>query len=200
MATIGFLSSRQFTDLPAERPPGQRPDGRPAAKTEGFGPAAEVSLSPQAVERLAVGGALSEAEQAEVAELRARDREVRVHEQAHAAAGGRWAGSPSYSYQTGPDGQRYAVDGEVAIDLSPERDSEATIAKMQTIKRAAIAPAEPSSQDRSVARTADQREAEARMELAQEEDLDSVHGGRGSATVHTATAAYGRALSLATGW
>ncbi|MEQ9335590.1 MAG: putative metalloprotease CJM1_0395 family protein, partial [Miltoncostaeaceae bacterium] len=30
----------------------------------------------------------------------------------HAAAGGQYAGAPSFTYQTGPDGKRYAVGGE----------------------------------------------------------------------------------------
>ena len=52
---------------------------------------------------------LSEDEQNKVAELKSRDQEVRTHEQAHAAAGGQYAGSPSYEYEQGPDGKRYAV-------------------------------------------------------------------------------------------
>ncbi|MEL7393699.1 MAG: putative metalloprotease CJM1_0395 family protein, partial [Pseudomonadota bacterium] len=50
-------------------------------------------------------GELSEEEQAQVDELKARDREVRAHEQAHAAVGGQYAGAPSYTFQTGPDNQ-----------------------------------------------------------------------------------------------
>jgi hypothetical protein len=55
-------------------------------------------------------------EQLETTELARRDREVRAHEQAHAAVGGSYAGAPSYTYSRGPDGQRYAVGGEVSID------------------------------------------------------------------------------------
>jgi hypothetical protein len=47
-----------------------------------------------------------------VHELGARDREVRAHEAAHAAAGGALAGVPHYDYVTGPDGRRYAAGGE----------------------------------------------------------------------------------------
>src|SRR5690606_18669390 len=52
-------------------------------------------------------------QQLEVLELSQRDREVRSHELAHAAVGGQYAGSPSYSFTRGPDGRRYAVAGEV---------------------------------------------------------------------------------------
>ena len=45
---------------------------------------------------------------------------------------------------------------------------QATIVKAQIIYRAATAPAQPSSQDRSVAAMASQMEAQARQELSQE--------------------------------
>jgi len=111
---------------------------------------------------------ITEAEQQVIQQLEARDREVRAHEQAHAAVGGSLAGAPSYDYQTGPDGKRYAVGGEVSIDVSKESDPEDTIRKMQTVQAAALAPAEPSSQDRKVAAQASRYIAEARIELAAE--------------------------------
>jgi len=62
--------------------------------------------------------AIEAREQLEIQELAARDREVRAHEQAHAAVGGAYAGAPSYQYETGPDGVRYAIAGQVQIDTS----------------------------------------------------------------------------------
>lgn len=83
--------------------------------------------------------------------------------------GGQLAGSPSYTYQRGPDGVRYAVGGEVPIDVSKvPGDPQATLEKMQLVQRAALAPAEPSSQDRRVAALAAQQAAEARAELSSE--------------------------------
>ncbi len=109
---------------------------------------------------------LSKEEQAQVEQLKARDREVRDHEQAHARVGGQYAGEPTYSYQTGPDGRQYAVGGEVAIDVAPVAgDPEATIAKMEVVKAAALAPARPSSADRQVAATADAQKFQALGEL-----------------------------------
>lgn len=100
-------------------------------------------------------------------ELAAVDREVRAHEQAHAAVGGQYAGSPTYSFVRGPDGIGYAVGGEVSIDTSPvPNDPEATLRKAQVIRAAASAPAEPSPQDRRVAAQAASLENEARAELA----------------------------------
>lgn len=117
-------------------------------------------------EKIAAPGELSEEEADQVRELKARDQEVRRHEQAHAAAGGAYAGAPSYEYQQGPDGQRYAVGGEVSIDVSPVAgDPGATVQKMRQVKAAANAPAQPSGQDRSVAATADAVSQRAQAEL-----------------------------------
>ncbi len=109
---------------------------------------------------------LSDEEKKEVVELKRRDQEVRQHEQAHVAAAGRYAqGGPQYEFTTGPDGRQYATGGHVNIDVSPARTPEATIQKAQVIRRAALAPAEPSGQDRAVAAQASQLESEARREL-----------------------------------
>jgi hypothetical protein len=104
--------------------------------------------------------------QAQVSELQKRDREVRAHEAAHVAAGGAYVrGGPAFQFTSGPDGKLYATGGEVGIDTSPiPDDPEATIQKMRTVQRAALAPAQPSAQDRSVAAVAAQNEAAARME------------------------------------
>lgn len=110
-----------------------------------------------------------QAEQQEVKELQARDQEVRSHEQAHASIGGRYASAPSYSYELGPDGRQYAVAGEVQIDIAPVAgDPQATIQKMQQVKAAALAPAEPSSADRRIAAEASQRLLQAQTELVAE--------------------------------
>lgn len=125
---------------------------------------------------------LTEAEQREVEKLKERDREVRQHERAHAAAGGQHAGQPTYKFVTGPDGKQYAVSGEVKIDTSPvPNNPEATIRKLEQVKRAALAPAEPSSQDRRVAAQADAAIIKARQELAEErrEELADNIGSRG---------------------
>jgi hypothetical protein len=93
------------------------------------------------------------------------DREVRNHERAHAAIGGQYAGAPSYEYERGPDGVNYAVSGEVPISTGAASNPQMTIEKAQIIRRAALAPAEPSAQDRKVAAEAVQMESTARVEL-----------------------------------
>ncbi len=110
---------------------------------------------------------LSEQELAQVRELAARDREVRAHEQAHASVGGQYASAPSYTFQRGPDGRQYAVGGQVSIDVSPiPGDPEATLAKARIVRRAALAPAQPSAQDRAVAAEATAIEQQARIEIS----------------------------------
>lgn len=147
---------------------------RPSPAIEGTGDT-ESRKSQQTANNAPTGDQdLSEEEQREVQELKNRDREVRAHEQAHLAAAGPHAtGGPTYEYQRGPDNRQYAVGGEVQIDTSPEKDPEATIRKAQTVRRAAQAPAEPSSQDRSVAAAAARLEAEARQELSQQRQEES---------------------------
>ncbi len=103
----------------------------------------------------------------QVEELKQIDRKVRQHEQAHLAVGRDLVISgPSYTYQTGPDKQRYAVAGEVSIDTSPGRSPEETVPKAQHIRATALAPVDPSAQDQSVATAAGRMESEARIELA----------------------------------
>jgi len=127
--------------------------------------------SGQAKENEKTGKAeLSKEELEQVEELKDRDREVRTHEQAHKAAAGPYAqGGPTYEYQRGPDGQNYAVGGSVEIDTAPvEGDPEATIEKAQVVRAAALAPAEPSAQDRKVAAAASKMLAQAQSELIAE--------------------------------
>ena len=106
------------------------------------------------------------AEQQIIRSLESRDKEVRTHERAHAAVGGAYTGSPSYSFEIGPDGKKYAVEGEVAVDVTPVAgDPQETIAKMKKVQAAALAPANPSSQDIRVAASASSIIAEAQAEL-----------------------------------
>jgi hypothetical protein len=110
------------------------------------------------------------ADRRQIEQLRARDRQVRAHEQAHlAAAGGLARGGASFKFTEGPDGKRYAVGGEVRIDTSEvSGDPEATVRKARQIRQAALAPADPSAADISVAQRASAMEQSARVALAAE--------------------------------
>jgi hypothetical protein len=82
------------------------------------------------------------------------------------AAGPHARGGPQFSYAIGPDGKRYAVEGAVPIDVSPiPGDPSATMAKATTIRRAALAPAHPSSADLAIAAKASAMMRRARQEL-----------------------------------
>lgn len=118
-----------------------------------------------------------EAEQ-QLKELKQRDAEVRAHERAHMAAAGQHAmGGAQYTYQAGPDGRRYAIGGRVNIDTSEVPDDpEASEEKAQQVRRAALAPGDPSAQDMQVAAQAAQMEAEARVD-AREEKQEEAQGG-----------------------
>lgn len=111
---------------------------------------------------------LSTEAQQQLAKLQERDREVRSHEQAHVAAGGPHVTSgASYKYTRGPDGQQYATGGSVSIDTSSVNgDPEATVEKARTVRRAALAPGNPSAQDQNVAASAANMEMKAKMEKA----------------------------------
>jgi len=151
----------------------ESPSSRTSPETSGSGRAADDNA---AEDRTRSQGSsvedaqgLDEAELKQLTELKARDREVRAHEAAHQAVGGQNAGSISYVYERGPDGAQYAVGGEVSISTSPVGgDPQATIDKMRVVRAAALAPAEPSPQDRAVAAEAMQLMLQAQAELSSE--------------------------------
>ena len=160
-------------------------------------PAVEIELSPQGKKVLAEDGTvettktekksaaqetgpkapngrpLSQGEIEVIQKLRSRDAEVRAHENAHIAAAGGLASAASYSYQSGPDGKRYAIGGHVNIDTSPGRNAEETLMKAERIRSAALAPADPSPQDRAVAAQATQMASNARAEIAAEKSEEA---------------------------
>lgn len=179
---------------------------------------AENQKAPASTEAKNTGGEeeLSEEEERNVDKLKQVDAKVRAHENAHSGAGGNHASGPSYEFTTGPDGHRYATSGEVQIDVSAVRDNpEATLRKMDTVIRAALAPADPSSQDLAVSRQAQATRAQARVELskkreAEREELsqkkeesepgaEQISPGAIESTLTLAEAAYGGAQSLGNG-
>lgn len=119
-------------------------------------------------------GELTAEQQTQISKLAVTDRKVRAHEMAHVAAGGELVqGAASFDYQTGPDGKRYAVGGEVSIDTSKGRTAEETISKAEKIRAAALAPADPSPQDNRVAALATQMQMQAYQELSVQRSQES---------------------------
>lgn len=161
-----------------------------ADETTGAVPVEEEDERAQKPEASGSASEISADELEELQRLKQRDTEVRAHEQAHVAAGGRYVTSgPTYDYQTGPDGVRYAIGGEVGIDSSKiPRDPAATVEKARGVRRAALAPAEPSSQDLSVAASAGKMETEALRELSELVMQQSLGRFDGQNTGDTATA------------
>lgn len=166
IALQGYLSLGQEQEQGAEKSQAQGQGQVQGQDTQTQGQESKPSSSqtPKGID----GQELTEEEQQKVKEMKERHEEVRVHENAHKSAGGQYAAAPTYTYETGPDGKRYITDGEVSIDIGEEKDPQATIEKMQIVKRAAMAPAEPSGQDRKVYQEANQKEAAARQELAED--------------------------------
>lgn len=116
-------------------------------------------------------GELTDEEKKKVQALQQRDQAVRAHEAAHKLAGGPYAGQPSFTTVKGPDGHSYAVSGEVPIDTSEvPNNPDATIAKLETVIRAALAPSDPSAQDRQVAAEAQAKIQKAREQKQQKEE------------------------------
>jgi hypothetical protein len=134
---------------------------------------------------------LSQEQQDQVAKLKQIDRSVHAHEQAHAATGGNLAGAPHYSYTTGPDGNQYAVGGEVSISVPSvsSKDPQATIQQLRQVIAAATAPADPSGQDRAVAAQAQAEIAAAQAEAAKksQEKTAAARGASGDDQQKTKT-------------
>lgn len=149
----GTAGGPASSEKSAEREQRQRPQREVGEQTSRQAPRTVNELTPE--------------EQRVIQELRNRDREVRAHELAHQSVGGRYAGAASFSFQRGPDGRAYAIGGEVPMDVGREGSPEDTLRKMQIVQRAALAPAEPSPQDRAIAAQAAATAAEARAELAE---------------------------------
>ncbi len=180
----------------AAAPPLRAPSSEPAADTAAPGQAEKTSAPPltgtvnklsKASMLLAVQESgkvvkspldLTDEERKVVTELKNRDQEVRRHERAHTAAAGPYGGLPAYDLQQGPDGRLYAVGGEVSIDVKPLKDPAATITKAEIIIRAALAPANPSAQDHSVAAQARQLKVEAISDLNKEKEAEKADNNK----------------------
>ena len=95
---------------------------------------------------------LTAREQMLMTELTREDREIRAHELTHYYTGRPYTAEPEYWFIVGPLGKRFAISGHVRFDLSPIADDpQATLKKYELLRRAALAPATPSSYDQRVA-------------------------------------------------
>ncbi len=130
---------------------------------------------------------LSDEAQLQISKLKARDTQVRQHEQAHlSASSGIDVSSASFTYQRGPNGVNYAVGGEVKIDTSPGHTPEETLARAEKIIETALAPVDPSPVDRSVAAKAQNMAQQARIEIQQQNNNQIAKPADHQATVNQA--------------
>jgi hypothetical protein len=147
---------RKAVELPPEVPALQVSGSSASVPYQGIPARAETTPSGRP--------ALTPDQKAEVERLQKRDAEVRAHEAAHQAAAGAAGGAASFSYTTGPDGRSYAVGGEVHVQMPAARTPEEAIRNAQRMRAAALAPADPSGQDRAVAADAAAVEMAARAQ------------------------------------
>jgi hypothetical protein len=110
--------------------------------------------------------------QQEVQKLKNTEQKVIAHEMAHKAVGGQYAGSVKYEYTRGPDNKMYIAGGEVSIDVSKGSTPEETAQKMRQVQQAAMAPADPSAQDRAVAAKAAMQAQKAQQEIQSEQQKE----------------------------
>jgi SprA-related family len=112
---------------------------------------------------------LTPREQFLIHELRRTDRDVRAHEFAHYFTGRPFTAEPEYWFVVGPLGKRYAVAGHVPFDFSPiPGDARATIRKFETLRRAALAPGQPSTFDLQIASEFDRLIVELNTRMARQ--------------------------------
>ena len=78
------------------------------------------------------------------------------------------SGGASFTYQKGPDGIMYAIGGEVPVRIQTGSTPQESLTNLQGVVATALAPADPSPQDISIASKARVMMMKAQQELAQE--------------------------------
>jgi hypothetical protein len=181
---IDDFNSRPAVESKADKDPERKSSASEAAETPAEEKRPRLNVKPEDIREL------TPQEEEKLKELKRIDRSVKAHEMAHKVVAGEYAARPAaYVYERGPDGKLYAVGGEVRLDASRvPGDPEATIRKMQRIKRAALAPTDPSSQDLRAAVVAARIENTARQQMLDQqrrkaEDDESGHVFKSSVSV-----------------
>lgn len=97
---------------------------------------------------------------------------VKQHERAHMQAGGEFAGAATYVYGKGPDGRTYITGGEVSMKVPSGGDLDQLNYALERVKRAAMAPADPSPQDLATFSAAAARQGAVRAEIMKKKAID----------------------------
>lgn len=115
---------------------------------------------------------------AEIRRLKMWEEHVKQHERQHQLVGGEFAGAPSFTYTTGPDGKRYISGGEVSMYIPAGSSPEDSLAALERVKRAASAPADPSPQDIKTAAMASAKQASVRMAMIKKQAKEAYENSR----------------------
>jgi hypothetical protein len=117
----------------------------------------------------------SDEEKRIICELSKRDSEVKSHEASHmnSSAGVVALGAPRYTYAMGPDGMTYAVGGEVTLATIPTSDPQTAARRARSMRDAALAPGEPSSQDFDAAAASSEMERMSSLNASKNYDTSS---------------------------
>lgn len=114
------------------------------------------------------------------------ENNVKQHEQAHMSVGGGLVGAARFSYTVGPDGKRYVAGGEVSISIPSSHKEEDNVQTFERVKRAALAPADPSPQDIKTAAMASALLTAAYQKLAKQKAEDAAKAEANGTTDPTA--------------
>lgn len=87
----------------------------------------------------------------EIKRMKSWEDHVVAHERMHMLAGGGAVGAPSYVYKMGPDGKMYITGGEVTLYVPKAATLEGSEVALQNLKKAALAPSDPSPKDMAAA-------------------------------------------------
>ncbi len=101
-----------------------------------------------------------------IEQLKSRDKEVRTHEAAHTTNPELIKiGSAQFDYTIGPDGKAYATGGKVTLSTGNSKTPEEALSKAEALKKASMAPGDPSPQDLQALNSAVAMEFEARNRI-----------------------------------
>ena len=136
----------------------------------------QVSLSKQ--DYFAKGGVEKDQNDYEqvLQKLKAKDQQIKSHEQTHSALSGANSSNPHYNYQVGPDGKMYAVGGSVTMDTSIKIDpnnqnsTSNALLKLDQLQKATSSVDEPSSADMSIATKANFMKIRLQMQTQDEQN------------------------------
>ena len=110
--------------------------------------------------------ALTASDEAVIRDLKKLERDLMGREMEQARVGGGVTGRARHTVETGPDGARYVTDGDASPSIIRGGSPEQELARARAVRRAAMAPASPSSKDLAVANEA------ARLARAAELEID----------------------------